>query len=70
MIALLLGIVTAAYGIWYGLFAEEFRAVHPWTGRTKYRYKPEPYLRAMVVVSSLAILIAGLAERLGIRKAS
>ena len=59
MIALLLGIVTAAYGIWYGLFDKESRAVHPGTGRTKYRFKFEPYLRAMVVVSSLAILIAG-----------
>jgi hypothetical protein len=70
MIALLLALVTAAYGIWYGLFAKEFRAVHPWTGRTKYRYKPEPYLRAIVVVSSLAILIAGLAELLRMWKAS
>jgi hypothetical protein len=50
MIALLLGIVTAAYGIWYGLFDKESRAVHPGTGRTKYRFKFEPYLRAMVVV--------------------
>jgi hypothetical protein len=66
----LLGIVTAAYGIWYGLFAKEFRAVHPWTGRTKHRYKPEPCLRAKVAVSSLAILIAGSAELLRIWKAS
>ena len=70
MIALLLAIVTAAYGIWYGLFAKEFRAVHPWTGRTKYRYKPGLYLRAMVVVSSLAGLIAGLAELLRMWKSS
>jgi hypothetical protein len=68
MIALPLAIVTAAYGIWYGLLAKEFRAVHPWTGRTKYRYKPRPYLRAIVVVSSLAALIAGLAELIRIWK--
>jgi hypothetical protein len=42
MIPVLLAIVTAAYGLWYGLFAKEFRAVHPWTGGTKYRYKPSP----------------------------
>jgi hypothetical protein len=70
MIALPLAIVTAAYGIWYGLLAKEFRAVHPWTGRTKYRYKPRPYLRAIVVVSSLAALIAGLAELIRIWKSS
>jgi hypothetical protein len=62
MIPALLATVTAAYGVWYGLFAKEFRAVHPWTARTKYRYKPKPYLRALVVAGSLAILIAGVAE--------
>ena len=40
--AKLLAIVVAAYGLWYGLFTKEFRAVHPWTGKTKYRYKPSP----------------------------
>jgi hypothetical protein len=62
MIPVLLATVTAAYGVWYGLFAKEFKAVHPWTGRTKHRYKPKPYLRGMVVAVSLTILIAGVAE--------
>jgi len=62
MIPEFLATVVAAYGVWYGLFAKEFKAVHPWTGRTKYRYKPKPYLRAMVVAVSLAGLIAGVAE--------
>jgi hypothetical protein len=62
MIPVLLATVVAACGVWYGLFAKELKAVQPWTGRTKYRYKPKPYLRAMVVAVSLAILIAGVAE--------
>ena len=62
MITVFLATMVAAYGVWYGLFAKEFKAVHPWTGRTKYRYKPKPYLRAMVVAVSLAGLIAGVAE--------
>jgi hypothetical protein len=62
MIAVLLGSVIAAYGVWYGLFAKEFRAVQPWTGRTKYRYEPNPYLRALVVATSLALLVAGVSE--------
>jgi hypothetical protein len=62
MITVFLATVVAAYGVWYGLFAKEFKAVHPWTARTKYRYKPKPYLRAMVVAVSLAGLIAGVAE--------
>ncbi len=62
MIAVLLATMVAVYGVWYGLFAKEFKAVHPWTGRTKYRYKPKPYLRAMVVAVSLTIFIAGVAE--------
>jgi hypothetical protein len=62
MIPVFLATVVAAYGVWYGPFAKEFKAVHPWTGRTKYRYKPKPYLRAMVVAVSLAGLIAGVAE--------
>ena len=62
MIPVLFATALAAYGVWYGLFAKEFKAVRPWTGRTKYRYKPSPYLRAMVVTVSLAILGAGVAE--------
>jgi hypothetical protein len=62
MILVLLATVTAAYGVWYGLFAKEYRAVRPWTGRTRYRYKPKPSLRAMVVAVSLMILIVGVAE--------
>ena len=62
MIPVFLTTVIAVYGVWYGLFAKEFKAVAPWTGKTKYRYKPKPYLRAMVVAASLAIVIAGVAE--------
>ncbi len=62
MIPVLLATAVAAYGVWHGLFAKEFKAVHPWTGRTKIRYKPSPYLRAMVVAVSLTILIGGGAE--------
>ena len=65
MILVGLATVTAAYGVWYGLFAKEFTAVRPWTGRTRYRYKPKRYLRAMVVAVSLAILAVGVAEILG-----
>jgi hypothetical protein len=68
MITVLLATVIAACGVWYGLFAKEFKAVHPWTGRTKYRYKPHPYLRALVVAVSLTILIAGVAELLRLWK--
>ena len=68
MIIVLIATVTAAYGVWYGFFAKEFKAVHPWTGRTKHRYKPSPYLRAMVVATSLVILIAGAAELLRLWK--
>lgn len=62
MIPVLFATAVAAYGVWYGLFAKEFKAVNPWTGRTRYRYKPNPYLGAMVVVVSLAILVVGVAE--------
>ena len=62
MITVLLATLAAAYGVWYGLFAKEFRAAHPWTGRTKYQYQPKPFLRVMVVAVSLVILIAGVAE--------
>ena len=62
MITVFLATLAAAYGVWYGLFAKEFRAVHSWTGRTNYRYQPRPYLRVMVVAVSLAIFIAGVAE--------
>ena len=68
MIPEFLATVVAAYGVWYGLFAKEFRAVHPWTGRTKYRYKPNPYQRALVVAVSLTILIGGVAELLRLWK--
>ena len=64
MIPVLLATATAAYGVWYGLFAKEFRTVHPYTGRTRSRYKPKPYMRAVVVAVSLSILIAGVAELL------
>jgi hypothetical protein len=70
MIPVFLATVIAAYGVWYGLFAKEFKAVHPWTGRTKNRYKPKPYLRAMVVVVSLTILIAGVVEILSLWKSN
>jgi hypothetical protein len=62
MIPVLFAAAVAAYGVWYGLFAKEFKAVHPWTGRTKYRYKPKPYARALVVAISLTILGVGIAE--------
>jgi hypothetical protein len=62
MIPVLVATVTAAYGVWYGLFVKEFKAVHPWTGRTRYRHKPEPYLRPLVVAACLTILIAGVTE--------
>jgi hypothetical protein len=62
MILVLFATVIAAYGVWYGLFAKEFKAVHPWTGRTKYRYKPKLWQRALVVAVSLTILISGVAE--------
>jgi hypothetical protein len=70
MITVLLAAVIAAYGVWYGLFAKEFKAVHPWTGRTKYQYKPNPYLRAVVVAVSLTILIAAVAELLRLWKSN
>ena len=70
MIRVLIAIATVAYGFWYGLFAKEFKAVHPWTGRTKYRYKPKPYLRVMVVAVSLMILVAGVAEILRLSKSN
>jgi hypothetical protein len=62
MIPVFMATAVAACEVWYGLFAKEFKAVHPWTGRTKYRYKPKPHLRAVVVAVSLAILVAGVAE--------
>jgi hypothetical protein len=68
MIPVFLATAVAAYGVWYGLFVKEFKAVHPWTGRTKYRYKPKPYVRVMVVAVSLAILIGGVAEMLRLWK--
>ena len=69
MIPVLLATVIAVYGLWYGLFAKEVKAVHPWTVRTKYRYKPNAYQpnayqRFLVVAGSLAILIAGVTEAL------
>ena len=70
MIPVLLATVIAAYGVWYGLFAKEFKAVHPWTGRTKYRYKPKPFQRAIVVAVSLTILIGGVAEILNLVKSN
>jgi hypothetical protein len=70
MILVLLATVIAAYGVGYGLFAKEFRAVHPWTGRTKHRYKPNPYQRAVVAAVSLTILISGLAELLRLWKSN
>jgi hypothetical protein len=70
MILVLLATLIAAYGVWYGLFAKEFRAVHSWTGRTKYRYKPNPYQRAVVVAVALTILIAGVAELLRLWKSN
>ena len=68
MIFVSVATVIAAYGVWYGLFAKEFRAVYPWTGKTKYRYKPNPYQRALVVAVSLTILISGVAELLRLWK--
>ena len=68
MLVVLVATIMAAYGVWYGLFAKEFRAAHPWTGRTKYRYKPNPYLRAAVVLASLTMFIGGVAEILRIWK--
>ena len=44
--------------------------MHPWTGRTKYRYKPKPYQRAMVVAVSLTILIAGVVEIVSLWKSN
>jgi len=70
MITVLLATVIAAYGVWYGLFAKEFKTVHPWTGRTKHRYKPKPYLRALVVAVSLTILFTGVAEILRLWKSN
>ena len=70
MIPVLFATLIAAYGVWCGVFAKEFKAVHPWTGRTKYRYKPKPYLRAMVVAVSLTILIAGVVEILSLLKSN
>jgi hypothetical protein len=68
MILVLLVAVIAGYGVWYSLFAKEFRAVHPWTGRTKYGYKPNPYQRAAAVALTLTILIAAVAELLRLWK--
>jgi hypothetical protein len=68
MIPVLFATAVAAYGVWYGLFAKEFKAVHPWTGRMKYRYKPNPYLRDIVVAVSLTILAAGIAEIITLSK--
>jgi hypothetical protein len=68
MILVSVATVIAAYGVWYDLFAKEFRAVLPWTGKTKYRYKPNPYQRALVVAVSLTILIGGVAELLRLWK--
>jgi hypothetical protein len=70
MIPVLLATVIAAYGVWYGFFAKEFKTVHPWTARTKYRYKPKPYQRAMVVAVSVTILIAGVVEILSLWKSN
>jgi hypothetical protein len=68
MILVWLATVIAAYGVWYGLFAKEFTAKHPWAGKTKYRFKPNPYQRAVVVAVSLTILITGVAELLRLYK--
>jgi hypothetical protein len=62
MIPGLMATAVAVYRVWYGLLAKEFKAVHPWTGRAKYRYKPKPNLRAMVVAVSLTTLVGGVAE--------
>jgi hypothetical protein len=70
MIPVLLATVVAACGVWYGLFAKELKAVQPWTGRTKYRYKPKPYLRAVVVVMSLTILIVGVTQLINLWKSN
>lgn len=61
---------VAAYGVWYGLFANEFRAVHRWTGKTKYKYRPSWYQRIIVTAVSLTILIAAVAELLRSWKAN
>ena len=70
MILVLLATVIAAYGVGYGLFAKEFKAVRPWTGRTKHRYKPNPYQRAVVVAVSLTILMGGVSELLRLWKSN
>ena len=70
MIAVSLATVIATYGVWYGFFAKEFKAVHPWTGRTKYRYTPKPRQRAIVVAVSLTILIAGVFQILALWKSN
>ena len=70
MIPVFAVIVIAAYGIWYGLFTEEFKAVHPWTGRARYSYKPKPYQRIIVVAGSFTILLAAIFELIRLWKSN
>jgi hypothetical protein len=62
LVIVLMATAVAAYGVWYGIFVNEFTARTPYTGRVKYRYKPSPYQRVMVCAGSLIILISGLVE--------
>jgi hypothetical protein len=66
----LLATATAAYGVWRSVFAGEFTAREPYTGRAKYRYKPRPYQRVVQFAVSLTILIAGLAEAVKLWKSN
>ena len=62
LVLLFLATATAAYGVWYGVFAREFTARQPYRGRVKYRYRPRTWQRIMVSTVSLLIFIAGVAE--------
>ena len=66
----LLATATAAYGLWYGIFAKEFTSRTPYTGRVKYRYKPSSFQRVTVLAGSLIILIAGVAEAVRLWKSN
>ena len=57
-----LATIAGIYGLWYGAFAGQFAARHPWTGRVKYRYKPSLFQRIMVVAAGLLITICGIAQ--------
>ena len=61
-ILVLIATSVAAYGIWYGVYAKEFTARQPYSGRVKHRYKPRTWQRVMVSTVSLVILVAGVAE--------